>query len=115
MWHHLLPLAHSATEMASAMYLDRHGAILGARHFLSHSAVSVDVPIRAIVADALALDATQVVIAHNHPSGDVEPSDDDLRFTRRLFATLEAVGVRLADHIVVSATACLSFRERRYL
>ena len=97
------------------MYLDRKGAILGARHFLSHSVTTVEVPIRAIVADALALDAAQVVIAHNHPSGDVEPSDDDLHFTRRLFATLEAIGVLLVDHLVVSADAYLSFRDRRYL
>jgi DNA repair protein RadC len=66
--------------------------------------------VRTIVADALAFDATGVVMAHNHPSGDATPSDDDRVLTRRLARALDAVGVRLIDHLVLAGDEAASFR-----
>ena len=72
---------------------------------------AVDLPLRAIFKRALALNATGLVIAHNHPSGDPTPSEADIQATRRLAATAEALGIRLHDHLIFAAGAQASFRD----
>ena len=61
---------------------------------------SAAVPIRRIVEYALNMNASTVVLAHNHPSGVALPSVDDLNTTRVLANALQAVDVMLADHII---------------
>ena len=56
---------------------------------------------REVYRDALALGASAIVVAHNHPSGDPEPSADDHRITRRLVEAGTLLGVELLDHVVV--------------
>jgi DNA repair protein RadC len=63
---------------------------------------SAGVPIRRVVEAALGANATSVILAHNHPSGLALPSHEDVVTTRRVAAALDAVEVRLADHIVVA-------------
>ena len=63
---------------------------------------SASVPIRRIVEMALSMNATSVVLAHNHPSGLALPSGEDVQTTRRLAVALDAVDITLADHIVVA-------------
>lgn len=111
----LPPLFHSLgrlpREVAITLYLNVSSMQVGARHFMSDRRESVDVSARLIVSDVLALDASGVVLAHNHPGGDHRPSREDLRFTRRLFATLDTIGVRLLDHYVVAPGGWTSFRR----
>lgn len=56
---------------------------------------------REVYRDALALGASAIVVAHNHPSGDPEPSADDERITRRLVEAGTVLGVELLDHVVL--------------
>lgn len=109
------PIARNATEVAVFAYLDADGRLLGLRHLPSLSAGTIEVPVRAVASDALAFRARQVVMAHNHPSGDAEPSGDDLITTRRLARALDALGVRLVEHLVLAGDRVTSFRERGLL
>lgn len=109
------PIARTATEIAIFAYLDSRGRLLGVRHVPSSTIAKVDVPIRAIAGDALAFGAEQVVMAHNHPSGDAEPSRDDLAATRRIATALNALGIRLVDHLVLAGDAVTSLRARGLL
>lgn len=102
-------------EVAVTLYLNKDGVRVGSRHFMSDRRESVDVSVRLLVSDVLALNAAGVLLAHNHPRGDHRPSGEDLRFTRRLFATLETIGVRLLDHYVVAPGGWTSFREEGLL
>lgn len=68
-------------------------------------------PIREIIMKSLALGASELIIAHNHPSGDCEPSSYDYDSTRDLNKVLKLMGMELADHIVVSGDEYFSFRE----
>lgn len=68
----------------------------------SGSVNSASISTRKIVETALAANATSVVLAHNHPSGFAYPSNEDILTTRRVAVALDAVGVLLADHIVVA-------------
>lgn len=112
---HLLAIACDPTESVAFAFLDRSGALLGAHHASSTSLTAIEVPLRMIVARALALDARQVVMAHNHPSGDPEPSREDLTATRRIAAVLGGLGIRLVDHVVLTADGAVSLRARGLL
>lgn len=67
---------------------------------------------REIYRDALVANASAVVLAHNHPSGDPQPSRDDEAVTRRLAAAGDLVGVDLLDHLVVAAGRWVSLARR---
>ena len=59
--------------------------------------------------------AASIMIAHNHPSGDVSPSQDDRNLTRRLQQAGEIMGIDLLDHLIISPNDFLSFKERGLL
>ena len=65
--------------------------------------------------DAVRLDAAGIVLVHNHPSGDPEPSEEDLSITRRLLEVGELVGIGVLDHVIVAARGTVSFRARQLL
>lgn len=104
------PIARAPEEVAAFAYLDPEWRLLGIRHTRSAACDSVDVPMRAVTADALIFDAAALVMAHNHPSGDPSPSDADRAITLRLARTLDALGIRLVDHLVLAGDAVTSFR-----
>ncbi len=68
---------------------------------------------REVFRDAIAVGAVALILAHNHPSGDPEPSEDDVRLTRRLQRCGETLGIEVLDHLVVGAGRWVSLRERR--
>jgi DNA repair protein RadC len=67
---------------------------------------------REVFRDALLANASAVVLAHNHPSGDPEPSRDDELVTRRLVRAGELVGVEVLDHLVVGGDRWISLARR---
>lgn len=75
---------------------------------------SAGVSVRKIVETALRFNATSAVLAHNHPSGLAIPSSEDIVTTRRVAMALDAVGIVLADHIVVADDDFVSMVESDY-
>lgn len=67
-------------------------------------------PLKTIILDAAARRTSNIVLAHNHPSGDATPSNSDCRVTRRLAIVAEALGVKIADHIVFGRDDHRSFK-----
>ena len=70
----------------------------------------VELPLRAILIDALRLGSEALVIAHNHPSGDPEPSEGDLEATRELVDTARRLAIEVEDHLIFAGGATLSLR-----
>lgn len=64
---------------------------------------------RTVVETALRNNASQVILVHNHPLGQLEPSQNDLVFTRKISMALSVIGIRVADHIIVSGEEAYSF------
>ncbi|MFS6998643.1 JAB domain-containing protein [Carnobacterium maltaromaticum] len=58
--------------------------------------------------------AARILIYHNHPSGDVLPSEADKQFTKKLFKVGELLGIEVLDHIIVSEDDAFSFRESQF-
>jgi len=57
----------------------------------------------------------QVILAHNHPSGDPEPSEDDLEITKRLVEAGKILGIEVVDHVIVANNGFLSFKEKNLI
>ena len=56
--------------------------------------------------------AAQIIIAHNHPSGETDPSEDDLKITKRLVEAGKIMGIEVLDHIIITNKGYLSFKEK---
>jgi DNA repair protein RadC len=94
--------------------LDTHNRVLGVEEVARGSAGSVEIHPREVFKAPILLGASAVIVAHNHPSGIVAPSNDDAVLTERLVKVGRDVGVPVLDHLIVGGeTACYSFGERR--
>lgn len=67
---------------------------------------------REAFAEAIKSKAATVIVVHNHPSGDPEPSQDDLEITKRLVEAGKILGIEVTDHIIVAENKFLSFKEQ---
>lgn len=105
-------LAQKRQEHFICITLNGAGEVLGNRiitvGLLNHSLVHP----REVFADAITDRAASVICVHNHPSGSLEPSSQDIAITRQLKDAGALVGIPLIDHIIVARTGHLSMRER---
>jgi DNA repair protein RadC len=67
---------------------------------------------RETFSSAIKRHAASVIAAHNHPSGDVEPSEEDIKITKRLSEAGKIIGIELLDHIIVTRSDYFSFKEK---
>lgn len=109
----LQPLVHGADrERCVAALLDTKHRLL---RTVTVSVGSLDhtfMAPREVLRDALLANAAALVLAHNHPSGDPEPSRDDELITRRLVRAAEVVGIDLLDHLVIGGERWVSLARR---
>ena len=92
--------------------------MLNVRNHLIHREVisvgSLDTSIvhpREIFKNCIKRSAAAVIIAHNHPSGDAAPSDDDIRMTKRIIEAGKIVGITVLDHVIIGRGEYISLRE----
>lgn len=102
-------------EVMRTVYLDSQNRLLHAEN-LSEGTVAETVAFpRKIVEGALKYRAISVIIAHNHPGGVAEPSDNDDKTTEQIKNALQTVGISLQDHLVVTEDGYFSYRQKGYL
>ena len=70
---------------------------------------------REVLFPAINYSAASIILSHNHPSGDVSPSEEDIELTRRLTKAGEIMGIEILDHLVISPTDFLSMKEQELL
>ena len=70
---------------------------------------------REVFEPALKYSAAQIIAAHNHPSGDPKPSEDDLEVTKRLTEAGKMMGIEVMDHVIISKNSYFSFKEEKIL
>jgi len=88
-------------EHVIALFLNSRFEVIAKKTICIGSLDGVNVLPRDIIIPALEFNASSVVLAHNHPSGDSTPSREDIEITRRINSALELVGLTLLDHIVI--------------
>ena len=99
-------------EVFCVVFLDAQHRVIELRQMFRGTVTQTSVYPREVVKEALQLNAAAVILAHNHPSGVPEPSRADEFLTQTLKSALLLVDVRVLDHLVVTATAVVSFAER---
>ena len=108
---HLADIRACSQERVVALYLDARNRPL-ARETIAIGGLRASViQPRDVLAPALTLPAAGLVLAHNHPSGDIRPSAEDLDVTRQLVAAVRLFGLELLDHLVVSRSGYCSLKE----
>ena len=105
-------LRGSANEVFAALFLDTRHRALGFEELFRGSIDGAEVHPRVLVERALARGAAAVIVGHNHPSGNPEPSVADRAVTARLKQALALVDVRLLDHFIIGDGAPLSMAAR---
>ena len=103
--------ADTEEERFAVLHLDAGQRLIALDEWPAGDRHGVDLPIREILTAALKCDAFGLVIAHNHPSGDPQPSEADMEATRRLAQAAAALDIRLHDHLIFAGGECRSFRE----
>ena len=108
-------MAYRDVEQLRVLYLDQKNRLILDEELWRGTVNAAPMYPREIVRRALELNAVAIIIVHNHPSGDTEPSDGDRRMTRELVKACSAVGIKLHDHVVIGQTTETSFHARGLL
>ena len=108
----ILELAGLEREVFGCLFLDSRNRLIEYRQLFMGTVDSCSVYPREIVKAALHINASAIVLAHNHPSGYVEPSQADIKITKDLRSILVELDIRVLDHFIVGRNDTLSFAER---
>lgn len=108
-------MAHRETEQFRVLYLDRKNVIIGDEEQGKGTVDHVPVYPREVAKRALELNASALILLHNHPSGDPTPSQADIDMTQQILGACTALGLTLHDHLIIGKSRELSFRSEGYL
>lgn len=104
-------LAYYEIEKFACLWLDSKNRVISFQELFQGSLDKTHIYPREIVKSAIHHGAAAVIFAHNHPSGDVDPSAQDIKLTQDLTKTLRSIDVRVLDHIIVGKDNIASFVE----
>jgi len=107
-------LGHHESEVFALMFLNSQHQLIEYNEMFHGTIDSASVYPREVLKVALSVNASAVILGHNHPSGSSVPSNADKRITKRLVDALGLIDVRVLDHVVVGKTA-FSFAEKGLL
>jgi len=114
-WQELKDLRELKKEHFVVFYLDSRNQEIK-REVISIGSLNVNfVHPREVFEPAVRNVAAQIILAHNHPAGNPEPSDDDFKITKRLVEAGKILGIEVIDHIIVTKSGFLSFKERNLI
>lgn len=102
-------------EMSFLACFDSKLKLLGVRPLSEGTPNANEISLRKISTEALALGATVIVLAHNHPSGLATPSQEDISSTLYIRSALRPLGITLYDHVILTDDDMVSLRDSRYL
>ena len=104
-------MAHRDTEHFRVLFLDRQNALIADEEQGRGTVNHVPVYPREVAKRALELNASALILVHNHPSGDPTPSDSDIAMTEKIRVAVEALEITLHDHLVIGRGGEVSFRD----
>lgn len=108
-------MAHRETEQFRILFLDRKNVLIADEQQAQGTVDHVPVYPREVVKRALELNASALILVHNHPSGDPTPSDSDIEMTAQIEQAAMALGISVHDHLVIGKSREISFRAKGLL
>lgn len=104
-------MAHGAIEQFRILFLDRQNVLIADEVQQTGTIDHTPVYPREVMKRALALNASSIILVHNHPSGDPTPSAADIEMTKRIVETAKPLGIQVHDHLVIGKGRHASFRS----
>ncbi|WP_170846743.1 RadC family protein [Shimia haliotis] len=108
-------MAHRDTEQFRVLFLDTKNTLIADEAQAQGTVNHVPVYPREVAKRALELNASALILVHNHPSGDPTPSDSDIAMTHQINTAAQALGITLHDHLIIGKSRELSFRSEGHL
>lgn len=108
-------MSHRETEQFRVLFLDRKNILIADEALGEGTVDHVPVYPREVLRRALELNATALILVHNHPSGDPTPSDTDISMTHTIQSAASALSITLHDHLIIGRSCELSFRSEGLL
>jgi DNA repair protein RadC len=108
-------MAHRETEQFRVLYLDRKNVLIADEEQARGTVDHVPVYPREVVKRGLELNASALILVHNHPSGDPTPSQQDVTVTGQIQEASQVMGMTLHDHLIIGKSREVSFRSEGYL
>jgi DNA repair protein RadC len=108
-------LGHLKQELFAVALLDSAGKFLRDREITKGTINASLIHPREVFRVAIREAATSVILVHNHPSGQLRPSNEDLSITKQLVAAGETIGIPVQDHLIISGNDFLSLKEAGYM
>lgn len=108
-------LAHREREVFMVLFLDNQHRVIRHQEMFAGTINSVVVHPREIVREVLKVNAAALILAHNHPSGNAEPSQADRVMTKQVVSACQLLELRVLDHLVIGRGECVSFAERGWI
>lgn len=104
-------MAHEPLEQLRVLYLDSANRLILDKVHGCGTAAGIRFAPKEAIRMALSSRASALIVAHNHPSGDLTPSNADIAFTRRLMGLAKMLDLVVHDHLIVAWTGCISLRS----
>jgi len=108
-------MSHRETEQFRVLYLDRKNVLIADEEQARGTVDHVPVYPREVVKRALEVNASALILVHNHPSGDPTPSQQDVTVTGQIQEAAQVMGITLHDHLIIGKSREVSFRSAGYL
>ncbi len=108
-------MAHRETEQFRILFLDRKNVLIAGEEQAKGTVDHVPVYPREVVKRALEVNASALIMVHNHPSGDPTPSQADIEMTLQVQEAAQVLGITLHDHLIIGKSREVSFRSAGYL
>ncbi|MEP2892225.1 RadC family protein [Tateyamaria sp.] len=108
-------MAHRETEQFRVLFLDRKNVLIADEEQGKGTVDHVPVYPREVAKRALELNASAIILVHNHPSGDPTPSQSDITMTDQMGQACDALGLTLHDHLIIGKSQEISFKSEGYL
>ena len=108
-------LAREPVEQARVLFMDSKNRLLADEIQVRGTVNATTIYPREVVRRALELNATSILLVHNHPSGDPAASREDMAMTQTLQRAVAALGIVLTDHVIVAGNRWLSFKQQGWL
>ena len=104
----MVQLRFEKQEILKVANLDNKNKILKIKDVAKGSGNFVTTTIKSVLTEAVKIEATKIILIHNHPSGDPTPSKNDIEFTEKVQQATKILGIQLLDHIVIGKTSYVS-------
>ncbi|MBU3600350.1 DNA repair protein RadC [Polynucleobacter sp. 30F-ANTBAC] len=108
-------IGHKEHEVFVCLYLDNHLRLISCHEIFRGSIDETTVHIREIAKECLLRNASYLIIAHNHPSGHLDPSEADLTLTHSLHKALQLIEIQLLDHCIVARHGAVSLMDLKIM